>query len=158
MRLEKIELLAHQDSIGTQIDETLPLQQRRHNLINLSMNERLTTSNRDNWRTAFLNRVNTLLNGESASQDILRMLDFAATGTGKIALVERLQLQNQRKLFAAFQLLVKNIGCDTEILTQGDRHRRFSSQWSQTNNKRYDFFAIIAREQYTNLTTFDKGK
>ena len=87
---ELIELLAHENGVGAQIDEALAFYQRRHNLIDLPVDERFAASDGDDWRTALLNCVNTLLNGKSPRQNILRMLYLAAASTGKIALIERL--------------------------------------------------------------------
>jgi hypothetical protein len=87
-RLELIKLLAHEKGVGTQIDKTLAFYQRRHNLTNLPMNERLPASDGDDWRAAFLNRVDTLLNRESPRKDIIGMLNFATASTGKVALIK----------------------------------------------------------------------
>src|SRR5258708_1936396 len=86
--LELIELLAHKNGVGAQIDEAFAFYQRLHDLIDLPMDERLAASDGDDWRAALLNRVDTLLNGKSPRQDILGMLYLAAASTSKVALIE----------------------------------------------------------------------
>ena len=83
-----IELLAHENGVGAQIDEALAFYQRSHNLIDLPMDERLAASDGDDWRAALLNCIDTLLNGKSPRQDILGMLYLAAASTCEVALIE----------------------------------------------------------------------
>src|SRR5260370_30851245 len=88
--LEVIECFAHENGVGAQIDEALAFYQRRHNLIDLPVDERLTASDGDDRRAALLNCVDTLLNGKSPRQDILVVLYLAAAGHGKVTLIQRL--------------------------------------------------------------------
>src|SRR5437660_8878365 len=89
---ELIELLAHENGVGTQIDEELAFYQCRHNLIDLPVDERLAASDGDDWSAAFLNCVDTLLHGKSPRQNILGVLYLATASAGKVTLIERLQL------------------------------------------------------------------
>src|SRR5205823_10996419 len=61
-------------------------------------------------------------NRQATRQDILGMLDFAAAGTGQVALVQRLKLQHQRVLFPPRQSLADDIRRDPEILAHRNGH------------------------------------
>src|SRR5579884_2721137 len=50
------------------------------------------------------------------------MLDLAASGAGKIALVERLELQDEGKIPASPQPLLEDVGCHPKVLPPRDCH------------------------------------
>src|SRR5918912_73891 len=83
---------------------------------------RLASRDGDDGRSAFLDRVDALLNRQPTRQDILGMLDLAAAGTGQVTLVERLELQHQRELLPPPQSLLDDIRRDPQILAHRDGH------------------------------------
>src|SRR5579875_3860498 len=101
------------------------------------MDEWLTTSDGNNRRATFLNRVNALLHGESPCQNILRMLYFTTASAGEVALIEWFELEHKWKLFATAQPLPENICRDLQILAECDRHD-VSPYCINETSKRYD--------------------
>ena len=64
-----------------------------------------------------------LIDGEPLAQDVGRVLDLAAAVAGQVAGEQGLELDDERELVPAGQLLAGQVGADLDALTQGDTHR-----------------------------------
>ena len=121
-RLEIGELALQEDRIGTQIHEALALDQLRGDHVYLRVNQRLAAGDRDHRRTALLNRTDRLLDRHALAQHMLGLLDLAAAGARQVALEQRLELHDQRKLLAAGQALTRQIPTHPRALPYRNRH------------------------------------
>jgi hypothetical protein len=58
----------------------------------------------------------------STPEHVVGMLDLAAPRALQVALVERLELDEQRKALAARKSLLGDVGAEAQALTEGYRH------------------------------------
>ena len=108
-RLEEVEFLLKQQSIGAQIDISLARDQAFHNLADLRVHERLASRDRHHRCPAFVHGAEALLRGELLLKDVSRVLDFAAAGARQIAAKQGLEHEHERILLAAGELLPQDI-------------------------------------------------
>lgn len=81
------------------------------------MKQGLAASDGDGGCAAFVDRIHALLIGQALVQDLIRIIDLAAAGTGQVTTEQRLQHQHQR-IFAAGEVLLHDIGADLGGLAQ----------------------------------------
>src|SRR5215472_19003938 len=86
--------------------------------MDLAVDERLTSGEGHHRCPALLDRVGALLDRQSPGQDVVRVLDLAATSAGEVALIERFQLQHQRELLDASNALLHDVEADGQLLSQ----------------------------------------
>ena len=120
-RLELVQLLLQQQRVRAQVHELLACHQLRGDEVDLGMDERLAARDRDHRRARLLDRVERLLDRHPLLQDVLRVLDLPAERAGEVALEERLELDEQRELLHAPQLLLGQVAGDPERLAKRDR-------------------------------------
>ena len=65
------------------------------------MDQRFATGDADHRRAAFLDRVEALLRGKTFIENVIGILNLAATGAGQVAAEEGLKHQDERIALAA---------------------------------------------------------
>src|SRR5690348_14265225 len=108
---ELVNSLLKQQRIRAQVDVLLARHQPGNNLVNLRMQQRLTTRNRHRRRSAFFHRLEAFLRCELHLQHVTGILDLSAARTRQIAAEERLQHEDERVALAALHLLFQDVGC-----------------------------------------------
>src|SRR5581483_4525748 len=121
-RGELVEARFEPDRIGAQVDELLARDQAAHDLVDLRMQQRLAAGNRDDRRTALLDRREALFGAEVTAQHLDRVLDLAAAAAGQIAAEERLEHQHERVLLAPGKPLPDHVRSDCYGLLERYRH------------------------------------
>src|SRR5262245_19201352 len=82
------------------------------------MDERLAARDRDHRRARLLDRAERLVDRHAPAQLALGVLDLAAARAREVALEQRLELHDQRELLAARDALLREIGADSDALTE----------------------------------------
>jgi len=119
---EEVQLLLEQERIGAQVHVALARHQCRDYLIDLLVHQRLSAGDRDHGGLAFLDGVDALLHREPALQDGVLVLDLAAPRAREVALVEGLELEDEREFLVAPQPLSGHIRSNPHRLSQWHRH------------------------------------
>ena len=122
-RLEEMHLLFKQQRIGTDDREFLAGGDAFDDLVDLLVQERLTTGDNDHGRTALVHRVQALLHRQALIEDRIRIIDLATTGAGEIAAQKRLKHEDQRIALAPRQGLLEQIAADAKLLNKRNGHR-----------------------------------
>ena len=126
-RGEERELALEQQGVGAQIDELAPPHELVGDLVNLGVHQRLAAGDGHHGRAALLDGGHGLLDGHALAQRRDRMLDLAAAGAGEVAGIERLELDDERELFAPAQPLCHEIAGNGHRLPQRNAHERLES-------------------------------
>src|SRR4051794_881130 len=121
-RFELMHAFLEQQRIGAQIDEFFALDDAFDDAHDVFVNERLAAWNRYDRRTALVHRCEALGNAQTAIEDLVGIVDFAATGTREIAAEQRLQHQHDRIAAHATQLLADDVARYAELLNEGNSH------------------------------------
>ena len=90
-RFEQVQFLFQKQRVGAEIDELLTRDQRLDDFANFLVDKRFAAGDRYNRCATFLGRLDAFRNTETAVQDRVRIIDLAATGTGKVAAEQRFQ-------------------------------------------------------------------
>ncbi len=122
-RLEEMQLLLQQQRIRAQINVLLARHQSLYDLLDLGMHERLAARNGHGRRAAFINGPEALLRRKLALQNVGRILDFAAAGTGEITPEQRLEHENKRIALPSGKSLLQDVGRHRPHLRYGHTHR-----------------------------------
>src|SRR5882724_727690 len=86
------------------------------------MQERLAARDRNHRGAAFVHGLETLLRRKLSLEDVSRILDLAATGTGEVAAEQRLKHKDEWILFASGDLLPEHITSHRPHLRNGNTH------------------------------------
>ena len=105
-------MLLEQQGVGAEVDVFLSGHDPRDDLVNLWVQERLTSRNRNHRGTAFIDGVQALFHRQMLPQDVRGVLDLPTTGTGEIAPEQWFQHEHQRVTLASGQPLLEQIGAD----------------------------------------------
>ena len=81
------------------------------------MDERLAARDRHHRRAGLLDRGNRGVDRHPLLEDVIGVLDLPAERAGQVALVERLQLDEERELLDARELLLREIRADPDGLS-----------------------------------------
>ena len=122
-RLEPVDPPLQEDRIRAEVDEPLAPDETLDHLLDLGVEQRLAPGDRDHRRAALLDRGERRLWGHALTEDLRRVLDLAATGTGEIAREERFELDDQRVLLAFRQPLTREIRRHEEVLSDRYGHQ-----------------------------------
>ncbi len=117
-------MLRQQDRVRAQVNELPARDDSGDDLRQLLMDQRFTARDRDHRCAALVHRAQRVLDAHSLPQDVLRMVDLAAAGTGQVALEERLQHQHERVVLVTPEFTVEQVQPDAEFLNQRDAHAR----------------------------------
>src|SRR5262249_43423161 len=83
---------------------------------NLAMQQRLAAGNRHHRRAAFIDGLQAFANGEPLVQNLVRIVDLAATRASKIATEQRLEHEHEWIALATREMLKKHVGPDHGFL------------------------------------------
>src|ERR1700733_7790626 len=103
-RLVLVDVLREQDRIGAQIYEFLARDDARDDLRHLLVDQRLAAGNGDHRRAALVDRLERILDAHALLQDLLRIVDLAASRAGEIALEQGFQHEHQGEALYATKL------------------------------------------------------
>ena len=95
-RLEQVNLFLEEQGVGAEIDKFLLGHDKRGDLIDVAVQQRLAAGENHDRGAALVDRVETLFGAQALIEDRVRVVDLAAAGTGEVAAKQRLQHQNQR--------------------------------------------------------------
>src|SRR6185312_6390119 len=70
----------------------------------------------DDGSAALVHGLEALGRAQALVQDLIRVIDLAATGAGEIAAEQRLEHEHQRVALVADQLLLGDVRADTNLL------------------------------------------
>jgi hypothetical protein len=132
--LKEVEFAFEKEGIGAEVDVFFPGDEALDDLVDLRVDEGFTTGNGDHGGAAFVGRGPALFGGETFAENVVRVLDFSATGTGKVAAEEGLKHEDERIAFVPAQFLPENVGGDRPCLADGNWHKRSEKA---TNPYRY---------------------
>jgi hypothetical protein len=116
-RLELVQLLGHEQGVGAQEDELLALDELVDDLVDLGVHQRLAAGDGDHRGTALQDRPDRLLDRHPLLEDRVRLLDLAAARALQVAGEQRLELDQERELLIASQLLLHQVRPDAHGLT-----------------------------------------
>jgi hypothetical protein len=118
VRLILVDLLFEQQGVGADDDETaLRISPRRFPADPCGSAARRRRSN--DGRAAFVGRIQGVCDGDALVQDLVRVVDLAATRAVEIAAEERLQHHDERILLAAGKMLADDVAADLGDLLKG---------------------------------------
>ena len=126
-RLEQVHLLFQQQRVGADDDELLARDRALHDLLDLAVQQRLAAGDHHHRGAALVDRLHAFGDRQALVQDLGRIVDLAAAGAGQVAAEQRLQHQHQRVALAPQQVLLHDIGADTQRLVQRHGHTSRSS-------------------------------
>src|SRR5262249_28120380 len=78
--------------------------------------------------SALVDGLHAIGEREPLVQDLVRVVDLAATGAGEIAAKQRLQHQHQRVALAPHKMLAQHVSPDRDSLIERDTHLHFPCQ------------------------------
>jgi hypothetical protein len=122
-RLEEVEFALEEKRVGAKINILFAFHEAGHDLVDLIVDERLAARDADHGRAAFLDGVEALLRGQALIENVVGILDLAATGAGKIAAEERFEHQHEGVTLAPPELLGDDVRCNRPRLR--DRNHSF---------------------------------
>src|SRR5580698_5328789 len=117
-RLVVVDVFRQQDGIRAQVHEFFARHDAGDNLRHLLVDERLATRDGDHRGSALVDGAQSVLDTHPLLQNLLRVIDLAATGAGQVALEERLQHQDQRITLHTAQLAAGDVAPNTICLDQ----------------------------------------
>jgi hypothetical protein len=120
--LEPVQLALQEESVGAQVHEPAPVQQRLGHLVDLWMKQRLTPGDGHHRRPALLDGGHGLIDAQALAQHLGGVLDLAAPVALQVAGEQRLELDNQREFVPAGQLLAGQVGPDLDALAERNWH------------------------------------
>src|SRR5205807_6935737 len=113
-RLELRQPAFEQDRVRAEVDELLALHEARDDLVDLRVHQWLAAGDRDDRRSALFGGIPALLRREVRVEDVLRVLDLAATGAREVASIQRLEHEHERIALVALELLLHQITADSD--------------------------------------------
>jgi len=125
-RLEEIDFPLEEEGVCTEVNVFFACDEAFNDLVDFRMDQRFATGDRDHGGSAFVGGSPALLGGQPFIENVIRVLDFAATRTRQVATEEGLEHEDERVSLVAAQFLPKNIGGDRPSLANRDWHRRKS--------------------------------
>src|SRR5262245_57943877 len=122
MWLEVVDPLGQQQRVGAQDHKFLAREETFDDARNLAMEQRLATGDRDDRCAAFVDRRHALVVRQALIEDLVGIVDLAATGAGEVAAKQRLQHQHERIALAAGNVLAQHVSPDMSRLQKGNAH------------------------------------
>ena len=111
LRRDLLECAVHEDAVGAQVYEAPLINDALNDLADLLVDERLAAGNVDDGCTAVLGGLQALFDGKALVEDVLVLLDAAASAAGQIAQLKRLKHQREGEhLLALQQVLLSDVG------------------------------------------------
>ena len=119
-RLEEIDLLRQQKRVGANDREFLSRDDALDDLREILVQQRFATRDDDDRRPAFVDRGQSVLHREALVEDVIGIVDLAASGAGEIAAKQRLHHEHERITLHAHQVLLDEVGADPGDVTEGN--------------------------------------
>src|SRR2546428_244676 len=94
--LEQMNLFLEEQGVGADIDKFLLGHDKRGDLIDVAVQQRLAASENHDRGTTLIDGIEALFDAQALIEDRVRVVDLAAASTGEVAAKQRLQHQNQR--------------------------------------------------------------
>ena len=123
------EHLLQLQGVGAEIEVLLPGDDPGDDLLDLRMEERLTTGDRHDRRATLIDRLETLLRREVRPQNLRRLLDLSTPAAGEIAAEEGLEHEHERVAMIATPPLAEDMPNDRDHLPDRNTHATFSRTW-----------------------------
>jgi len=108
--------LSYQQCVRAQIDELAPRDDGRGDLRDFLVQKRLAAGDRHDRRAAFVDRLETFVDRESLIQDLVGIIDLAASRASEVAAEQRFQHQHERIAPPACKLLLDDVCADARFL------------------------------------------
>ena len=125
-RLKEIDFPLEKEGIRAEVDILFASHQAFDDFIDLGMDQGFTAGDGDQRGPALIRRVPALLGCESFIENVIGILDFAATCAGKVTTEEGLEHEDKGIAFVATDFLSENIGGNCPSLANRNWHRRSS--------------------------------
>jgi len=132
--LKEVEFAFEEEGVGAEVDVFFAGDEALDDFVDLRVDEGFAPGNGDHGGAAFVGRGPALFGGEALAEDVVGVLDFAATGAGEVATEERLEHEDERIVFVPAQFLPENVGGNGPCLADGNWHKRSEKA---TNPDRY---------------------
>ena len=105
-----------QQGVGADGHELALRERAFHDLRELLVQQRLAAGEHDDRRAALVDRANAVLDRQPLIQDLVRVVDLAASRTREVAAKQRLEHQHERIALAPTEVLSDDIGTDRQNL------------------------------------------
>jgi len=125
-RFEEIDFPLEEKGVRAEVNVFFACDKALDDLVDFRMDQWFATGDRDHGGSAFVGGGPALLGGQPFIQNVIRVLDLAATRTSEIATEEGLEHEDERVSLVAAQFLPDNIRGDCPSLADWDWHRRKS--------------------------------
>jgi hypothetical protein len=122
-RLEEIEFPFEEKGVGAEVDITLLGDEAFNDAVDFRVDEGLPARDRDHGGSTFLGGGPALFRREPFVENVVGILDFAATGAGEVATEKGFEHEDQRIVAVAFQLLTDDITRNGPRLGNRDGHK-----------------------------------
>jgi hypothetical protein len=117
-----VDLLGEKQCVGAQDHVLLAIEEAAHDLRHIVVQQRFPTGDRDHRRAALVDGLHALIEAQTLVENLVRVVDLAASSAREIATEERLQHQHERIALGATEMLFRNIGADSRHGFNGKTH------------------------------------
>lgn len=118
--LKEIHFLLQQQRVGAKINVFFPRDETIDDFVDFIVDEGFATGDADHRSTALISGGPALLGREAFIKNVVRVLDFSATGTGEITAEKRLEHEHEGIVAVTFQLLINDVAGDSPLLGDGN--------------------------------------
>jgi hypothetical protein len=122
--LKEVELAFEEEGVGAEVDIFFAGDEAFDDLVDLRVDQGFATGNGDHGGATLIGGGPALFRGEALAENVVGILDFAATGAGKVATEERLEHEDERIVFVPTEFLSENVGGNGPCLADGNWHKR----------------------------------
>ena len=133
--LELAEPLFQQQRVGADGDEFLAVERAPDDPGQVLVQQRLAAGDHHHRRAAFVDRLHAFFIGKALVENLVGIIDLAATGALQIAAKQRLQHQHQRVALATHEMLLDDIGANARALEHRYTHTVRLSGFSDADVK-----------------------
>ncbi len=123
-RRELVETPPQQHGIGAEVDVDLAGDELFDHPLDVGVQERLAPCDRHHRSAALGDGFEHVLDGQTLAQDLGRVLDLAAARARQVAREQGLDLDDEGVVLGLLQAVPHEMGTDTDVLAEGNRHQR----------------------------------
>lgn len=123
---KEIDFAFEEEGVGAEVYVFFTGDEAFDDFIDLGMDQGFTAGDGDHRGPALIRRVPALLGCESFIENVIGILDFAATCAGKVTTEEGFEHEDKGIAFVATDFLSENIGGNCPSLANRNWHRRSS--------------------------------
>ena len=124
--LKEIDLTFEEEGVGAEVNVFLAGDEAFDNFIDLGMDEGFAAGNGDHGGPALVRRGPALFGGKAFVEDVVGVLDLAATRAGEVTTEEGFEHEDEGVASVASELLTENIGGNRPSLANRNWHKRSS--------------------------------